>query len=188
VVFWYTLLIFLGLPPAGAELLSRPEIGLHYRVLTFEKNVNPQNNLIIFARLSQDCRFDPKQPPLDMYWLMNHKRFKPSHPMIKSTLRRKFAITPESGGHKLEVKPVEAPEIKKELRDPRFEVTAMREAGGCAVSTVFSDGNGTIIHVDKVYGETKSSFLPPFQRLVSFTVSGTGATGAPVSKTYKIAN
>ena len=79
----------------AGEILTIPEIGPHQPILTVEKNVNPQNVMVVYTKVDAAGHFlsdpvDPNRPSLDFYWLMDRKTYKPVNALIKAEIRKRF--------------------------------------------------------------------------------------------------
>lgn len=167
---------------AAAERLHVPELGEHHRLVTFEKNENPQNVMIVYARVNEHCHFitEGAKPVVDVYWMMDRQRYKPTHPLIKAQIRSR-----------LRVRPVNADEFRLDLTDvrelhvkePYFVVRSAREGGACTVRARYPSEHGPVV-VDRLYSETRKTFVPPFRRLVSVTIDGTDEHGRAVHLKY----
>ena len=73
---------------AAAEVTDIPEVGVHQPILVVEKNVNPQNLMVIYTKVDAKGLFlanpaDQDRPVFDFYWLMDGKNYKPVNGMIK---------------------------------------------------------------------------------------------------------
>lgn len=190
----------------GFDVKPAAEVGPHQPVLIFEKNENPQNILVVYTKLNEDCRFiaDPSEPSLpvfDFYWLMDRTRYKPVHPLIKSGIHDHL---------RLETPPVLRPaknddkkvpvwdslsariqildELKHDLEEPRVTVKAVKREGACTVQALMklgpSDQNRTIA-LESIYSESRKVLWPPFRQVVSVTLTGTDvASGEKVKRTY----
>ena len=176
------LLAFLLISHAGAEKRDLPEVGVHYRLFTFEKNENPQNVMIVYTRVDEHCHFalTDGKPIVDFYWMMDRRRFKATNPLIKSRVRRQLRVQPV-GADEFHLELDEVRELH--VQEPRFVVRATRDALACTVRTTFESEEGAIA-VDSLYSESRKTLLPPFRKLVSVTVNGRDQTQAEVHRKY----
>lgn len=186
-----------ALPFAGAqaaELSNMAPIGSHYRVITVEKSINPENIMVVYTKVDSQCRFltDPAQrdqPVFDFYWLMDRKNYKPVHKLIKGEVRKRmeFQIDREDRHNSFYVNLNDMKEVRHDLKDNRLHVRSEMVEGKCQVSasmTLGPSAGNAKIHLNKVYSEAKKGLIMP--SLVSITLSGKDVTsGKAVSKTYK---
>lgn len=68
-----------ALHAGSSEVANIPEIGAHQPVLIVEKNVNPENKMVVYTKLDANGHFmaDGNWPLLDFYWMMDGKNYKP---------------------------------------------------------------------------------------------------------------
>ncbi len=176
------------------EAIQNPEYGTHYRLFTFEKNENPQNILIIYTRLDDQCRFKPlssvdPRPVVDFYWMMNRQTVKPVNGMIRSAIRKRLEVESLSQDRtSFSARIKDFRELKHDLKEARFRIVAKKKGGSCDVDTLIplgpSDGE-KLVRVETVYSEAKKTFLPPFRKVTSISLIGeTAASGDPITKKY----
>lgn len=195
-------IVMLCLTPAAVakEITDIAQVGPHYKIITFEKNENPQNIMVIFTRLDESCHFKPEgpksQPPaLGYYWLMDRKRYKPVHPLIRRGIEKRLVLeggvmseSPNTSFFQIRISDLD--ELKTDLHEPRMRVTARKSGLDCEVETTVrlgpSDGQDTL-RLTTLYSETEKKFLPPFRRLLSITLDGVNMrTGATLKRKYSI--
>ena len=182
---------------AGQAITAIPEVGPHYRIVTVEKNIHPQNRLIAYTRLDEQCRVqrDPKQgdrPVLDYYWLMDGSRYKRVHPLIKRGIRNRLQVgasPPKSLDGAFSVRLNELDAVEHDLGPtPLLWVRAEKTAGGCAVEariTLGPSDKNEVIQLDTIYSE--AALTGPFgARVKSISLRGVdAATGKPVVRVYR---
>jgi hypothetical protein len=188
-------LLFSQISPAAE--INLPPIGIHQKLLTFEKSINPENIMVIYTKLDEKCRLetDPSerdQPVFDFYWLMDGKNYKPVHPMIKSGIRDRLEFEadaiPANRQNSFYVKVNDLKEMEHDLTDTRLHiVTKAAEANKCDADAFMtlgaSDGNATIL-LTKIFTEAKRSFLSA--KVIAITVYGNDVkTGKAIVRTYK---
>lgn len=159
-------------------------IGTHYPIFVVEKNENPQNILVAYTRLDSKCHVveDPatKKPFLDYYWMMDREHYKPVHRLIKSGIRDRLEVQPVStGGGSIassaafSVRVNDLKELRQDLGTPLLSVETKTQGDGCDVEAYIvlgpSDQNRRL-HLETIYTESKTSFLPPFRKVVSVTL------------------
>lgn len=169
----------------GATVTSIPQIGPHTPLFYVEKNQNPENEMVVFAKLDDHCRILP--PGFDFYWLMNRQNFKPTHVLIKSSLRKRVQVIPKND-HEYSVQLESLKELEHDLEKVQFNVVAKRDGQGCKLETFFplgpSDHNVTM-RVKNIYVESEFTFLPPFRKVKAITLNGEYAkTHRPLSRRY----
>lgn len=138
---------------AGAgEVSNIPEIGTHHVILIVEKNVNPQNKMVIYTKVDARGRFSPdpsspNQPVFDFYWLMGGRDYKPVHPMIKGAIRKRFESqwNPGPESNRFIVNMNDLKEVDCDIREPRMDVYAKGTGDQLSVEAEMnlgpSDGN-----------------------------------------------
>lgn len=196
---FFSLFLFGCLVIGSPNVKPASEVGPHHPFLVFEKSENPQNILVVYAKLDSKCLFeadpDHRQTPIfDFYWLMEKADYKPVHPMIKNGIRDRIhldaaASQAQSGGWKsLTVQVEDLGELKHDLKDPRITVKAVKTGETCqakAFMTLGPSDHGRTLELDSIYSEAKKTLLPPFRKVVSVTLRGTDvSTGEKVSRTY----
>lgn len=178
----------------AAELSNMAPIGAHYRVITVEKSINPENIMVVYTKVDSQCRFltDPAQrdqPVFDYYWLMDRKNYKPVHKLIKGEVRKRleFQIDPSDRHNSFFVNMNDLKEVRHDLRDGRLNVRSEMIDGKCQVNatmTLGASAGNAKIYLNKVYSEAKKGLIMP--SLVSITLSGKDVnSGKAISKTYK---
>jgi hypothetical protein len=194
--FWVFLFIaVLFRVPAFGGSEDFPPLGKHYPLFVFEKSENPQNILIPYVKLNSACQFEAdaqkNQPTFDFYWLMDRKRFKPVHPLIKREIFRRLQFVSESEDrHRFIFKLVEMNDVKQDLNSNDVTVVAkVNEHDGCEVAAELSlgpsDGNRRIV-LEKIYTESRKTLWPPFRKVKAITLKGKVAgTGEEIARTYR---
>ena len=93
--FLFSTLVLLQSHSAFAEIItSVPEIGPHQKVLTVEKNRNPENILIVYTKTDAACNFtndNLDQPVFDFYWLINGTDFKAMNTVLRSEVEKRMS-------------------------------------------------------------------------------------------------
>ena len=185
---------------SAAPQTNIPEIGPHEPILTFEKNENPQNVLIVYTQVDKNCHFrgpgkseaSASGPFVDFYWLMDRKKYKPVNPMIKNGIRDRLAIEKSSddGAQSFTVKIADLADLKTDLKDPRMKIKAARGAkdGDCQVDAMVTLGSADhdrVLKLKTISTVSEKTLLPPFRRVKSVSLEGKDAkTGEVVRKTY----
>lgn len=182
--------ILIGSLALGVEK-DIPEIGKHYPVFIFEKNENPQNILVTYVKLNRDCRFesDPEsgRPVFDFYWLMDRKRYKPVHPMIKSGIRQRLEFVSQSEDSKsFTLRLSELNQIDPSLKSTDVVIRTLKKGSKCLVEGVVGLGSPQEkMRLESIYSESKKTIFPPFRKVESVTLTGfTLAGGEKITRTY----
>src|SRR5678815_4655824 len=79
----------------AGEVATIPEIGAHHPIVILEKNVHPQNLMVVYTKEDVNGRFladdaDRNRPVFDFYWLMDGKNYKPVNGLIKNEIGKRF--------------------------------------------------------------------------------------------------
>lgn len=181
----------------AASVVERAPIGAHVPLLTLEKNENPQNILVVFTKVDQNCRFqlEDKEPILSDYWLMNRERYKPVNALIQRGIEKRIKIVTEipEGSKQLprefQVRLSDFTELKHDLgSDPLITVRSDGAPGKCEAEAILrlgpSDQNRSIL-LEKLQANSSKKLLPPFRKLKSLTVAGVDlASGEKFSRTF----
>lgn len=180
---------------ARADLITNiPEVGNHYRLFNFEKNINPQNILIVYTKLDEKCRFvtDPSQrdqPTFDFYWMMDGTKYKPVNPLIKSGIRDRleFQNDPANRDTSFFVKINDLKEMEHDLPDSTMHVVARAGKTGCEVDGTVRLGasaKNETITLTKIYTEAKNQGgLYPTPTSITLTGVST-KSGQVISATF----
>jgi hypothetical protein len=176
---------------AHAQTISNvPEVGPHLKILTFEKNLNPQNILIVYTRADHACHLltdpdNPHQPVIGFYWLMEHSHYKPVHSLIQNAVRERLVVEPfkDQGPHtSFTLHLNDLKELDSDLPELKAEVSLRSVHGDCEVKTLVKD---PALQLLTIYSEARTTWLPPFRKVVSITLKGLPPTGGPVvEKTF----
>ena len=177
----------------AATVVERTPIGAHVPLLTLEKNENPQNILVVFTKVDQNCHFSlvEKQPILSDYWLMNRERYKPVNALIQRGIAKRIKIVSEvpADAKEFQVRLSDFTELKHDLgTDPLITVRSEGSPGNCEAAAILqlgpSDQNRSIL-LEKLQANSTKRLLPPFRKLTSLTVAGVDiASGEKFSRTY----
>jgi hypothetical protein len=182
---------------AGNAITGIPEIGPHYRVVTFEKNIHPQNQLVVYTRLDAQCRVlrDPKrgnQPTLEYYWLMDGARYKRVNALILRGIRKRLQVEaspPKSRGGSFSVRLKELDAVEHDLgATPLLWIEARKTADGCAAEariTLGPSDKNAVIRLDTIYSEAALKGLFDAEvKLIALKGSNL-KTGKPVVRVYR---
>jgi hypothetical protein len=137
---------------AAAEVRDIPELGPHRPILTVQKNVNPQNVMVVYTKVDTNGRFvrdsaDQGRPVFDFYWLMDGKTYKPVNPMIKAEIRKRLERQWQSGSRatRFVINVNDLKEVKSDIKDPKVDVCARENGDDWTVEVQMnlgpSDGN-----------------------------------------------
>jgi hypothetical protein len=184
-------LIFLLAMAWGAEIKDIPQVGPHYRVLTVDKNENPQNLLAIYTKLNPDCTLAQKADDssvLGYYWLMDRERYKRVNSLILSGIRQRLALQGSPDDHSFAITINDLKELDSDIADHPVQVSTRRADSGCALDvgiTLGPSDSNERIRLTGIHTESKKTFWPPFRKIVSVTLSGVDAQdGHEVRRTY----
>jgi hypothetical protein len=180
---------------SGGEVAHIPEIGAHLPILIVQKNVNPQNRMVIYTKADRAGRIltDPKnrdRPVFDFYWLMDGKSYKPVNRLIKTEIRKRFQCQSgaSDGVSRFTVHMNDLKEVNADMVDPKMDVYVTEENGAQKVEARMtlgpSDGNMRI-KLNSLYTEGRA--FPPAVKSVTLqgeeVVDGV-PTGNKVTRKY----
>jgi hypothetical protein len=185
---------FLFLIPVSAEpVVNISQIGPHYPIFIFEKNENPENIMVVYSKLDENCQFqaekakpDAPESLLHYYWLMDGKNYKPVHPMILSGIEKRLEV--KGSAHAFTVELTDLKEVKNDLPDALFKVKADKSGKTCQVQALITLGpseKNRVLKVSRIKTESKKTFAPPFRKLESVTLIGTAqGSSEKIEHTY----
>ena len=170
-----------------SSVLYLQPIGEHYKIVTVEKSENPQNTMVIYTKLDQECRIQEKSgvPQFDFYWLMDGARYKPTNRLIQSAIRKRLRVEKVADGRhpsafKISTKKSEV--FGPEVASSKLIVSSQKTTDGCKVSSILDS-----MQVDTFNGVSRKTFKPPFRKLKSVTVKSTDLkTGAAVQRKFEL--
>lgn len=179
----------------SSEVVNIQEIGAHQPILIVEKNVNPQNKMVVYTKVDANGRIvaDGDLPLLDFYWLMDGKNYKPVNIKINKEIRERFTAqwsSKDRTGH-IMLNMNDLKEMKSDLKETMMEVYAKKTRNGMSVEAQMnlgpSDENMRIM-LSGIYTEGRA--FPP--SVESITLKGEKvvkgeATGKMVSRKYESA-
>ncbi len=175
----------------SSEVTNIPEIGIHQPILIVEKNVNPQNKMVVYTKLDANGHFmaDGNRPLLDFYWLMDGKNYKPVNGKIKKEIHNRSTAQWSSKDRAHFIVNVDGlKEVKSDIKEPRMDVYARKTHQGMNVEAQMtlgpSDGHMRI-KVSSIYTEGRA--FPAAVDAVTLKgekiVNGS-PTGKKVTRTY----
>lgn len=188
-----------SLVPRVGEMTTLHPIGSHVPLFILEKSENPQNVMVVYAKLDDDCRFETKNgvPVMSQYWLMDRERYKPVHRLIQNGIRNRIQIVSDSrepvqhalSSTHFQVRLTEFNELNHDLgRDPLIDVQSGGRKGKCSAEVSMSLGpsdHNRRIDVSAVYAESQKTWRPPFRELKALSVRGYDAmTHEQLERTY----
>ncbi len=157
--------------------MARSKIGAHVPLFLFEKNVNPENKLVVYSVLNEKCEFESQEeaPRLDFYWLMGGVDYKPTHPLIKHSIRERTKSSwtgPNKKSFRLELE--ELKELRGLRKDAFLLVESLRGANPCEVRVKFFENSkkNKALLVDSIYSQTRKKILPPFRKVEWVSLKG----------------
>jgi hypothetical protein len=163
---------------AAADVTNIPEIGAHQPILIVEKNVHPQNRMVVYTKIDADGYFQadpssPDRPLLDFYWLMDGKTYKPVNPLIKSEIRKRLELqaTPNGRATHFVININDLKEVNSDIKKPKVRVSIGGTADARNVDAEMNLGpsdNNVRIRVSSIYTEGRA--FPP--AVYSVTLKG----------------
>ena len=154
---------------AAEEIATIAEIGTHQPILVLEKNVNPQNLMVVYTKVDANGRFltddaGRNRPVFDFYWLMDGKNYKPVNRLIKREIGKRFEwqFSRTNPLTHFIVNLNDLKEVDSDIKNPKIDVYASRGGGACGVEAQMSlgpsDGNMRI-KLTSIYTEGRA--FPP---------------------------
>lgn len=161
---------------AGGEGIA--EIGAHQPILIVEKNVHPENSMVVYTKVGASGHFlatpaDRQRPVFDFYWLMNGKNYKPVNGLIKNEIGKRFEcqMSPTDGATHFVINLNDLKEVNSDIKEPKVDVYASSAGGAPEVEAQMnlgpSDGNMRI-KLSSIYTEGRA--FPP--AVYSVTLKG----------------
>tara|TARA_B110001454_G_C12723312_1_gene436603 strand:+ start:21948 stop:22556 length:609 start_codon:yes stop_codon:yes gene_type:complete len=194
----FLLLLIVNISVASGVKTLVP-IGQHYEVFRLEKSENPQNILVVYTRLDDNCLFElnPENsnvPVFGFYWLMDRKNYKPVHPLIRRGISKRLQVeTPstfpqERNNFTVLVK--DLTKVDRTLENAYVKVSSRKDGKSCVVKSSFDTlGESKLasaLTLDKIYAESEITFLPPFRKVIMLKIQGQNEkTGLPEEKIFQ---
>ena len=173
-------------PALSAGPISFEPVGSHFPIFRFEKSVHPENVLVVYVKTSKSCDFIGDKDFVNFYWLMNGSSYKRVNSLIESRIRAHLSLIAATHGS-FKMKLTDPDELKSDLKSVEIEVKATAGPGSCEIKTIahLKSSVPTDIYLDVVRSVTAPTWLPPFHRLVSVTITGRDPVkGQIISKTF----
>jgi hypothetical protein len=186
--------IFISLSARGSNRTDVSQVGPHQPILTFEKNENPQNIMVIYTKVENNCRFivESGKPVVDFYWLMDRKTFKPVNGTIKSSMRGRIEVEPldKNNQQTFNLRINDLKELSTDLNDVRIRVTSSNNhSHGCDVEAFITLGpsdHHRVLRLETIFSKAEKTLLPPFRKIDSITLEGKDVkSGEAVKRTYE---
>ena len=122
----------LALAWAGATAGSSEKV----RLFTVEKSKNPQNILVVYCVVNEQCEFERIPDAghdhlFDMHWLMDGTTYKRTHPIIKKMARKRFVAQNAADHCKcFDVRLADLKELVHDLPSDIIHVGTFRDGSG----------------------------------------------------------
>jgi hypothetical protein len=156
------LILLLLFFPVSPVVSSSHEV----RLFTVEKSKNPQNILVVYTRADPQCRIEPvvhgsKAHLFDFYWLMDGTRHKPTHPLIKKYVRRRFVARKRFEDQKgFKVRLADLKELVHDLPSDMITITLDGVSqGGCNARVLLPLGpsaDGRTLEIQSIYSKART--------------------------------
>jgi len=185
-----TLMMLSSLAPAE-EINQISQVGKHYRIFIYEKNENSQNTMTLYTKLDSNCELKTSKgrPTFDFYWLMDRKKYKPVHPLIKKGVYGRLQVGTLLTPKTFEVELSDLKEVDTDLKTAQVLVESQKDGDVCSVvasMTLGESDQNAAIHLDTIYVEVKKGLNPFSRKLIAVTLKGTDAkTGQKIERRYK---
>lgn len=188
----------------ASEIKNLRELGSHHQVLLLEKNENPQNQIVVYTRVDNKCRFirgsgKNRSALIGFYWLLNRSRYKPLSSFVERRIYDKVKI---KSSDRLRSEPDDGAEawsdslrLESDLlvrfspvfKNAQIEIRSREKRGRCEVRTFAQLPNtNELMRLTSVFSELKKTWLPPFRKVLSVTLKGQiSETGKPILKTIR---
>lgn len=167
----------------GVKVLD--QIGSHYEVFRLEKSENPQNVLVIYTRLDDQCRFqlDPENPIMPIfgfYWLMDRTNYKPVHSLIRGGIAERLQVDIPANFSEMRsaftVLVKDLTQVDRTLENAYVKVASRKDGKSCVVKSTFDiegpNKQSSALTLDKIYAESETTVLPPFRRVIMLKLQG----------------
>lgn len=117
------------------------------KLLTMEKNHNPENVMMIHTQTDKDCKFvistkNNEKNYVEFYWIMNNgKSVKEVHSMIRSEIKNRLTFKGlNSTRDSFRLRLNDLSELKHDLTDTSMEVVSEIIGGKCFVRSILTLG------------------------------------------------
>lgn len=110
------------------------------QLFLMEKTYNEENIMVIHGQVDEECHF-VGDDLIDYYWLMDGKKEKRVHPLIKSGIKKRIQFADLAENKKsFNIKMNDLNEVKHDLEDINIHVSSEKKDGVCKVQTVLKLG------------------------------------------------
>ncbi|MGZ5280451.1 MAG: hypothetical protein ACXWC9_10935 [Pseudobdellovibrionaceae bacterium] len=167
------------------------DIGPHYQILIYEKNVNPENIMIVYGMLDSECRIQPVSDGklFDVYWRKNREDYKPVNFLFKKGISKRTKVEVKSQDS-FDIFVFDLKELETDLQNLRVTVQAEKNpdgtcAGFAAYMTLGPSDQNARIRLESIYSETQNTLNPMSPKLIAITFKGINVkTGQVVARRY----
>lgn len=152
-------------------------------LFVMKKSHHPENILVVAAKVDGQCRFLPYKNGsyLDYYWLMDGKKRKRAHPLIKSGISKRVAFVKSlQGQSEFQARLNDLKELEHDLPDTSFivkaeDVKAEEEKQECEIHALIKLGpshKGRTLDLQQAYCQVDKNFLGVPRGCKSLTLAG----------------
>lgn len=144
------------LPQTHADEKKRVQLFL------MEKSHNEENIMVIHSQVNNECQFVGEKL-IDYYWLMDGKKEKRVHAMIKKKIKERLKFEGLSEDKKsFKIQMTDLSEVKHDLDDINIRVVSTNEDGACKVQAILKLGpskDHKEMVLDKTFCEVKKNLV-----------------------------
>ena len=172
---WVFLICGILLRPAYSALKEQ-------RLFTMEKSYNQENIMVIYAQTDEKCSFIPFENGsyLNYYWLMDGKKRKDVHPLIKKGIEKRVEFKSVEDKHKeFTAELNDLDEVKHDLPDTAIKVEAQNQNGNCNALATISlgpSGGNQAIELENTYCKVEKNWVGVPKGCLRLELEGEGLT------------
>lgn len=132
------------------------------QLFLMEKSHNQENIMVIHTQVNDDCQFVGERL-IDYYWMMDGKKEKRVHSMIKYKIRERLKFDSLAGDKRsFKVQMTDLSEVKHDLEDINIKIISDKSDGSCRVHAILKLGPSKDYKemiLDRTYCEVKKNLV-----------------------------
>lgn len=129
-----------------------------------EKSYHAENIMVVNATTDDHCKFTKKNNEfIDFYWLMDRKRRKEIHPLIRLKVNERVSFMGiNTEGDSFKIRMNDLSELKNDLKDITLEISSKLTDGTCQIKSILQLGRSAHfkkLNLKRSYCEVSTNFL-----------------------------
>lgn len=172
----------IGVFLCGLSMQSAYSALKEQRLFTMEKSHNQENIMVIYAQTDEKCSFIPFESGsyLNYYWLMDGKKRKDVHPLIKKGIEKRVEFKSVESKHKeFTAELNDLDEVKHDLPDTAVKIEAQNQDGNCHALATISlgpSGGNQAIELENTFCKVEKNWVGVPKGCLRLELEGEGLT------------